>query len=316
MSRKYKLAFAWMAILIVVIACGIGRDDLSDEEKLQTAVAQTLDARDAEEDDDGGEEPAPTDTTEPPDAPDAPDAPPPPDPDPCNHALFISETIEDGTDFDPNDNFTKTWRLKNDGTCTWNTNYKLKFASGDQMSGPANKNLTQSVAPGEQVDLSVGLKAPGSAGTYKGFWKVADDEGDYFVNNIWVEIEVIEPAPPPPAPTKADLVVSGFTLNPATPTQWENVHVRVAVENTGETNAGAFKTQWYGLTTFTNPSCDWNSAGVNAGNSILLECDFVFASWYPHNKTTIVNVDVNDSVDESNEGNNSASISPFGVDKP
>ena len=193
MSRKYKLAFAWMAILIVTISCGLG--GLSEEEKLQTAVAQTMDSKDAEQDDDGEEEPAPTDTTEP---PDEPDAPPPPDPDPCNDAQFISETIEDGSDFDPDDNFTKTWRLKNDGTCTWNTNYKVVFVDGDQMSGPSSKNLTLSVAPGEQVDISVDLKAPGPEGTYKGYWKVADDEGQYFVNNIWVEIEVVEPAAPPP----------------------------------------------------------------------------------------------------------------------
>ena len=50
MSRKYKLAFAWMAILIVTISCGLG--GLSEEEKLQTAVAQTMDAKDAEQDDD------------------------------------------------------------------------------------------------------------------------------------------------------------------------------------------------------------------------------------------------------------------------
>ena len=233
------------------------------------------------------------------------------DPDPCNHALFISETVGDGTDFDPNDNFTKTWRLKNDGTCTWNTNYKLVFVDGDQMSGPANKNLTQSVAPGEQVDISVDLKAPGSEGTYKGFWKVADDDGQYFVHNIWVEIEVIAPAAPPP--TKADLVITEFTLNPATPISHTSMHTRVKVKNQGGTDAGSFKVEWYGLSTFTNPSCDWIVAGVNAGNSILLECDFTFNSWYPINKTTIVFADVDDAVDESNDGNNSSSISPFGV---
>ena len=187
MSRKHKLVCIWMTIMIVTVSCLTTGDDLSDEEKLQTAVAQTIEAREGEEDQ------IPTITTSPSDTPEDP----PVDPDPCNHAVFISETIEDGTDFDPNDNFTKTWRLKNDGTCTWNTNYKLVFVDGDQMSGPANKNLTQSVSPGEQVDISVDLEAPGSAGTYKGFWKVADDEGQYFVHNIWVAIEVIEPAAPP-----------------------------------------------------------------------------------------------------------------------
>jgi len=47
-----------------------------------------------------------------------------------------------------------------------------------------------------------------------------------------------------------------------------------------------------------------------------MECDFTFNSWYLHNRTTIVYIDVDDAVDESNEGNNSASIYPFGVDSP
>jgi subtilase family serine protease len=47
-----------------------------------------------------------------------------------------------------------------------------------------------------------------------------------------------------------------------------------------------------------------------------MECDFTFSSWYPVNKTSVVYIDVNDSVDESDEGNNSASISPFGVSAP
>jgi len=194
-----------MAAMIVIVSCELSfGGGLSEEEKLQTAVAQTLEVRDAEEDN-GDEEQIPTITTSP---TDTPEGPPTKTPEPCNHAKFISETVEDGADFDPNENFTKTWRLKNDGTCTWNTNYKLVFVDGDQMSGPANKNLTQSVAPGEQVDISVDLKAPGSEGNYEGYWKIADDEGEYFVHNIWVEIEVIEPAAPslPPA-------IAALTLN-------------------------------------------------------------------------------------------------------
>ena len=308
MSNKLRLACAWMAVMIVLVACVLS-GGLSEQEKLQTAVAQTMEALVTEEDDED-EVIIPTITTAP---SNTPEGPPTKTPDPCNHAKFISETVEDGTDFAPNENFTKTWRLKNDGTCTWNTNYKLVFVVGDQLSGPANKNLTQSVAPGEQVDISVDLKAPGSEGTYKGFWKIADDEGQYFVHNIWVEIEVIEPAAPPP-PSEPDLIVTEFTLIPATPTSHVSMHTRVQVKNQGGTNAGGFKVQWYGLDTFTNPSCFWNVGGLAAGDTILIECDFTYNSWYPHNKTTIVNVDVNNSVDESNEGNNSATISPFGVD--
>ena len=208
MNDKLKLTSVWIAAMIVIISCSLTGGGLSEEEKLQTAVAQTLEVVQSEADNSGAVQ-IPTITTSP---INTPESPPTNTPEPCNHAKFISETVEDGTDFSPNENFTKTWRLKNDGTCTWNTNYKLVFVDGDQLSGPANKNLTQSVAPGEQVDISVDLKAPGSGGKYKGFWKVADDKGQYFVNNIWVEIEVIEPtAPPPPPPLPP--AIAALTLN-------------------------------------------------------------------------------------------------------
>jgi len=38
----------------------------------------------------------------------------------CDRAQFISDvTVPDGTTFAPGATFTKTWRLKNSGTCTW-----------------------------------------------------------------------------------------------------------------------------------------------------------------------------------------------------
>jgi len=54
----------------------------------------------------------------------------------------------------------------------------------------------------------------------------------------------------------------------------------------------------------------------NAGGGRILECDFVFNSWYPVNKTSVVIVDANNQVAESNEGNNQGAISPFGVAQP
>jgi hypothetical protein len=302
---------ALLLAIIVIMSCVLtGAEELSDDEKLQTVVAQTLTAMTGNTVDQTDETAEPTITIEP---VDTESGPPTPTPEPCNRAAFVSETIEDGTDFDPNESFTKTWRFKNTGTCTWNANYKMVFVQGDQLSGPATKNLTQSVAPGESVDLSVNLKAPASEGAYKGFWKVADDEGQYFVHNIWVEIEVIDPGLV--VVLKPDLKVTEFTITPATPKSGVSMHTLVKVKNSGGSDAGAFKVQWYGLSTFTNPSCDWNVAGGLAkGATKTLECNFTFSSWYPINKTSIVNVDVNNSVNETNEGNNSATISPFGVE--
>ncbi|BBB47560.1 NBR1-Ig-like domain-containing protein [Pelolinea submarina] len=309
MHRIYRLMSGWLALMLVIMACTISFGGGQDEETaIQTAIAQTLTAGGSRVEATVGTEPtltlAPTNTIA---------APPTNTPSPCNNALYISETVPDGTEFEVGENFTKTWRLKNVGTCTWNTNYKLKFGSGDKMGGPSSQNLAQAIGPNETVDISVALKAPGSAGTYKGVWQIVDDGGNTFVYNIWVEIKAVETA----APAEPDLTISEFSINPATPTQGENVHVRVRAHNAGTADSGGFKMEWYGLSTFASPSCNWNIVGgLVAGGSVLMECDYSFASWYPVNKTTIAYIDTDDQVDESSEGNNSASISPFGVNEP
>jgi len=112
-------------------------------------------------------------------------------PKPCNDAQFVSETIPDDSEFDAGAGFTKSWRFKNTGTCTWNTNYKLVFKSGNQMGAPASKSLSGEVAPGETIDIGVNMTAPASAGTYQGNWKLIDDNGDNLINNIWAKIKVI-----------------------------------------------------------------------------------------------------------------------------
>ena len=114
-------------------------------------------------------------------------------PQPCNRPKFISETVADGSTYSPGSAFTKSWTIRNDGTCTWNTNYKLVYTSGDQMGGAASQNLTSSVAPGGSITLSVNLTAPAAPGTYKGFWALQADNGERN-GNYWVQIVV--PAPP------------------------------------------------------------------------------------------------------------------------
>ena len=101
---------------------------------------------------------------------------------PCNLASFVSDvTVPDNTNFIVEKPFTKTWRLKNAGTCTWTSAYTLVFDSGERMSGPESKQLTSaSVAPGETIDVSVDLISPALAGTYKSNWKLKDEKGEIF----------------------------------------------------------------------------------------------------------------------------------------
>ncbi|MBI2334093.1 MAG: peptidoglycan-binding protein [Chloroflexi bacterium] len=114
---------------------------------------------------------------------------------PCNLASFVGDvTVPDNTNFIVEKPFTKTWRLKNAGTCTWTSAYQLVFDSGERMSGPESKQLTTStVAPGETIDISVDLIVPGLAGTYKSNWKIKDDKGEVFglaSGPFWVQIKV------------------------------------------------------------------------------------------------------------------------------
>jgi len=125
-----------------------------------------------------------------------------PVPSACDKAAFVTDvTIQDGTVFAPNAPFTKTWRLKNVGTCTWTTSYKLVFQSGDQMSGPASLNLPTSVAPDQTVDISVNLTAPATAGHYRGYWILNNASGASFgigtnsTSPFWVDINVAGDTP-------------------------------------------------------------------------------------------------------------------------
>ena len=118
---------------------------------------------------------------------------------PCHLIKFISDvTIPDGTDFTGNESFTKTWRLKNVGSCTWTSDYSLVFQSGDSMGGPVSKNLNTTVAPGQTVDISVDLVAPNDKGTYQGFWRLRSNDGIVFglgenaSTSFWVTIDVVE----------------------------------------------------------------------------------------------------------------------------
>jgi len=104
-------------------------------------------------------------------------------------------TIPDNTQITVNNNFTKTWKLKNVGTCTWTSGYEIIFDSGDQMGGPASQSLTAgTVAPGQTVDVSVNLTAPNNPGTYKGNWKLREPGGVVFALSngaFWVQIQAV-----------------------------------------------------------------------------------------------------------------------------
>jgi len=101
----------------------------------------------------------------------------------CDQALPgipIDVTIPDDTIMRPGENFTKTWRLQNAGTCTWTSNYALVWFSGEQLDAATSVPLNGNTAPGKSVDLSVEMKVPDSEGTYQSWWKLRNPSGVLF----------------------------------------------------------------------------------------------------------------------------------------
>jgi hypothetical protein len=128
-------------------------------------------------------------------------------------------TIEDGTVIAPGAAFVKTWRIQNTGTTTWTTSYSLVFISGDQMGDIKSVSLSQSVPPGQQVDISVNMVAPTTAGRYQGFWEMKNASGQLFYDSVYVLISVGSggPSPTPPSGTPGATSTPTSTGVPSNP---------------------------------------------------------------------------------------------------
>jgi len=121
-----------------------------------------------------------------------------------NAARFIADVnFPDDTQVSPGQGFTKIWRLRNAGTCTWNEQYKAVFVGGDSMSNNTPLSIPAVVAPGSTVDIAVDLVAPTSNGTFRGDYQIRDPQGAHFgvggsgQTPFYVQIVVGQPAPPP-----------------------------------------------------------------------------------------------------------------------
>ncbi len=114
-------------------------------------------------------------------------------------ATFVKDvTIPDGTYIDAGKSFSKVWRLRNSGTCTWTSEYALTFQSGFRMDAVSVIPMHGSIEPGQTVDLTINLQAPQTQGSFWGFWMLRNASGQLFGTGddrnspIWVKI-ITEP---------------------------------------------------------------------------------------------------------------------------
>lgn len=134
---------------------------------------------------------------------------PMPPPASCTYDVaFISDvTIPDDTQLVANSRFTKTWRIRNNGTCPWPENTTWVFHSDNQMNGVASSPVP-ALAVGKTADISLELTSPSIPGTYTGYWRVRLPDGTLLPARFFVRIIVLQPTP-----TTAVSIIDYFRAN-------------------------------------------------------------------------------------------------------
>jgi hypothetical protein len=197
----FVLMLILLGVSLLVSACTLPTDE-EDEAAKQTAIAQTVEAAlpdettedptatptveeepdDETADEDGGDDTGEDNTTVL--ATNTPTATPDGDEDEddsTNKAKFVTDvTIPDGSEFEPGEKITKTWRVQNVGDTTWTTEYTIVFKEGERLGAPVSIPMPKEVKPDEMIDLSIEFTVPSVEGEYRSDWMFKNADGEEF----------------------------------------------------------------------------------------------------------------------------------------
>ncbi len=150
---------------------------------------------------------------------------------------YDDQNMQNPPVLNPGQPFTKGWRVRNTGTCTWTSAYRLAFVQGNlpgaQMGGQPAFVVGQ-VPPNATYDFRVPLVAPITPGTYQAFWQMFNDLNAPFGQRIWVGITVPAPVTATPRPTQTPVAQITFTANPTSITAGQSVRFSWATQNVRE----------------------------------------------------------------------------------
>jgi DNA-binding CsgD family transcriptional regulator len=113
-------------------------------------------------------------------------------------AHFVSENYLDGTKVEKGTTFTKTWKLQNNGSTMWTTDYSLVLTDsshplGKNLNEPYQIKFPKSVRPGEMVEISADFTVPDTDGIYEVHYRLQNANGQIVSGDgsvVWLKITV------------------------------------------------------------------------------------------------------------------------------
>jgi hypothetical protein len=108
----------------------------------------------------------------------------------CNNLAFVRDVnYPSGTAVKAGENFTKTWKVMNNGTCDWLYQYSLEFLSANYPESGSVK-LGRIVTVNDWAEVSINLDARKNPGTYTSYWRMSDGAGHMFGTTLAVSYVV------------------------------------------------------------------------------------------------------------------------------
>ncbi len=122
----------------------------------------------------------------------------------CN-ALFVYDTVPDGTKKFPGTRFTQTWVMHNPGPHPWPVGCSVRYVGGDstldidyynpssatEMTRATHSNFTPDVVDvGQKFAFRIQMKAPERVGRAISYWRLKAPDGTPFGHRLWCDIHV------------------------------------------------------------------------------------------------------------------------------
>ncbi|MBF9328447.1 helix-turn-helix domain-containing protein [Mycobacteroides chelonae] len=120
---------------------------------------------------------------------------------PGDASAFVADiTIPDGTLLAPYQQFTKIWRIRNSGTVQWENRWLARRGAptGHGIPSSPAKVPIPDTEPGQEVDITVPMRAQPLTGSSQMHWKMVDDQGwEYFPDryNLGLVVSIVVTVP-------------------------------------------------------------------------------------------------------------------------